>query len=82
MEEITSTIISLTAMITAVATFYVTYIKAKNDVKAAALPKKIKNQVNVDTEIISRMENVKEFVVADRVQIYDFHNRRALCKWA
>lgn len=82
MEEITSTIISITAMVTALATFYVTYIKAKNEVKTAALPKKIKNQVNVDSEIISHMERVKEFVVADRVQIYDFHNRRTLCKWA
>ena len=73
MENITSLFISLTAMVTAFVTFFVTLIKSKEKIEDA-LPKKIKNQVSVDTEIISHMERVKEFVVADRVQIYDFHN--------
>lgn len=73
MENITSLFISLTAMVTAFVTFFVTLMKSKEKIEDA-LPKKIKNQVNVDTEIISHMENLKEFLVADRVQIYDFHN--------
>ena len=78
MENITTTIISLSALITALATLIVNIIKAKSQIQDT-LPKKIKKQTDVDIEVIGRFEEVKEFLNADRVQIYDFHNGRALC---
>ena len=80
MENITTLILSITAMITALASAYVAWQKAKTDVKSA-VPKRIKNQIPVDSEIIDKLENLKEYLNADRVQVYDFHNRRTLCKW-
>lgn len=74
MEGITSIIISLTALITAFAGLVVAITKAKKEIENS-IPKKIKNQCNVDNEIIQRMEELKEFLHADRVQVYDFHNR-------
>ena len=73
MENITALIITVAGMITAIANFYVTWQKAKTDVKSV-LPKRIKNQIPVDSEIIDKLENLKEYLNADRVQIYDFHN--------
>lgn len=81
MENITNLIINLTAMVTAIAAAYVAWQKVKTDVKSA-VPKKIKGQVAVDSEITNKLENLKEYLNADRVQIYDFHNGRALCKWS
>ena len=81
MDNITNTILSLAAFITAIATLIVNIIKAKKEIENT-LPKKIQNQSNIDIEITNRLENIKEYLKADRVQIYDFHNRRALCKWA
>lgn len=78
MENITTTIISLSALITALATLIVNIIKAKSQIQDT-LPKKIKKQTDVDIEVIGRLEYMKEFLNADRVQIYDFHNGRALC---
>ena len=52
----------------------------KKDAKGA-IPKKIKGQVTVDSSVTNKMENLKEYLNADRVQVYDFHNRRTLCKW-
>lgn len=74
MENLTTIIISLTAFITAIATLIVTIMKAKKEIEDT-LPKKIKNQCSVNIEITNRLEAVKEFLKADRVQIYDFHNR-------
>ena len=73
MEGISTTIISLTAFITAIATLIATIIKAKKEIQNT-LPQKIKNQSSVNIEITSRLEEIKEFLKADRVQIYDFHN--------
>lgn len=81
MENITTLLISLSALITAVVAFINNIIKSKKDIEET-LPKKIKNQCNIDIEITNRLEEVKEYLKADRVQIYDFHNRRALCEWA
>lgn len=80
MEGITSIIISLTALVTAIAGLIVAVSKAKKEIENS-IPKKIKNQCNIDNEIIKRMEELKEFLNADRVQVYDFHNRWSLCKW-
>ena len=38
------------------------------------IPIKVKKQVSVDTEITEAMDNLKEQLNADRIQIYDFHN--------
>ena len=73
MENITTTIISLTAFITAVGTFIVTIMKAKKEIEDT-LPNKIKKAVGINIEITNRLEKVKEYLMADRVQIYDFHN--------
>lgn len=78
MENITTTIISLTAFITAIATLIVNVMKAKKEIEDT-LPNKIKRQCGINIEITNRLEEVKEFLQADRVQIYDFHNRWALC---
>lgn len=73
MENITTTIISLTAFITAIATLIVNIMKAKKEIENT-LPKKIQKQCSINIEITNRLEKVKEYLIADRVQIYDFHN--------
>ena len=73
MENITAMIISLTAFITACATLIVNILKAKKEI-ANNLPKKIQKQCLLEMEITNKMEALKEFINADRVQIYDFHN--------
>lgn len=78
MESITTTIISITALIAAVGTFVATIIKAKKEIENT-LPRKIQKQCSIDIEITNRLEEIKEYLKADRVQIYDFHNRRTLC---
>lgn len=77
MEEITSMIIGLTALVTALASLFVALVKAKKEIENS-IPKKIKNQCNIDNEIIKRMEELKEYLNADRVQVYDFHNRSVI----
>lgn len=73
MEGLTSLIISLTALITAIGGLLVAFTKTKKEIENS-IPKKIKDQINIDNEIIKRMEELKEFLNADRVQVYDFHN--------
>lgn len=80
MENITALLISITAMITALASLIVKIMESKANVKSA-IPKKIKGQATVDSVVTNKMEDLKEYLNADRVQIYDFHNRRTLCKW-
>lgn len=74
MESLTTTVISITALIAAVGTLIATIIKAKKEIENT-LPRKIQKQCSIDMEITDKMEDLKEFVQADRVQIYDFHNR-------
>ena len=73
MDNITSMIISLTALLTAVAGLFVALNKAKKTIEET-IPQKIKKQCNIDYLIINKMEEVKELLNADRVQVYDFHN--------
>ena len=73
MDNITNTILSLAAFITAIATLIVNIIKAKKEIENT-LPKKIQKQSSIDIEITNRLENIKEYLKADRVQVYDFHN--------
>lgn len=73
MENITTMIISLTAFVTALGTLIVTIMKAKKEIEDT-IPNKIKKAVGINIEITNRLEKVKEYLMADRVQIYDFHN--------
>ena len=77
MESLTTTEISITALIAAVGTLIATIIKAKKEIENT-LPRKIQKQCSIDMEITNKMESLKEFVKADRVQIYDFHNRSGI----
>lgn len=77
MESLTTTVISITALIAAVGTLIATIIKAKKEIENT-LPRKIQKQCSIDMEITNKMESLKEFVKADRVQIYDFHNRSGI----
>lgn len=73
MEEITNIIINLTALLTAIVALIVALSKAKKTIEET-IPQKIKKQCNIDYLIINKMEEVKELLNADRVQVYDFHN--------
>lgn len=73
MEDITTVIVSITAFITAISGLIISIKKAKKEVEET-IPKKVKNQSNANIEIINRMEFLKEYLKADRIQIYDFHN--------
>lgn len=73
MENITSMIIGLTALLTAIAGLIVALNKAKKTIEET-IPQKIKKQCDIDYLIINKMEEAKEFLRADRVQVYDFHN--------
>ena len=77
MESLTTTVISITALIAAVGTLIATIIKAKKEIENT-LPRKIQKQCSIDMEITNKMESLKEFVKADRVQIYDLHNRSGI----
>ena len=73
MEWFTAFIISLTAAISAIGALIVTILKTKKNIEQS-LPKKLLKQCDINTEIIQRMEQIKEILRADRIQIYDFHN--------
>lgn len=73
MEWLTAILVGITAVISATGTLVVTAMKTKKQIEDT-IPKKLKKQCSVDTTIIQRMEEVKEILGADRVQIYDFHN--------
>lgn len=63
-------------IITAIGAILIAVIKVyKNTQKEIeTIPKKIKKQALYDNLIIEKMESLKEYLNADRVQIYDFHN--------
>ena len=73
MEWFTGILVGITALISAAGTLVVTTIKTKKQIEET-IPRKLKKQCGIDTEIIQRMEDIKEILGADRVQIYDFHN--------
>lgn len=75
MENITTIIVSFTALITGLCSLIVAVKKIKKEVEdTLPLPKKIKKQSSIDIEMVDRMEEIKELLAADRVQIYEFHN--------
>lgn len=73
MEWLTAFLVGITAVVSALGTLIVTIIKTKKQVEDT-IPKKLKKQCNIDAIIIQKMEEVKEILGADRVQLYDFHN--------
>lgn len=73
MENITTIIVGITAFITACSGLIISLKKAKKEVEET-IPKKVKKQSDINMEIINRMEYLKEYLKADRIQIYDFHN--------
>ena len=77
MENITHFLNDFSLLIVAISATIVAILKSYKNTKKEidTLPKKIKQQVNIDDSIISKMEDLKELLNADRVQIYDFHNR-------
>ena len=77
-EIITAFITKLTPLIVSITALIVAILKSKKEIENT-LPKKIQKQCSIDIEITNRLEEIKENLKADRVQIYDFHNRRALC---
>lgn len=76
MENITHFLNDFALLIVAIGAVTVAVIKSYKNTKKEidTLPKKIKYQVNIDDIIISKMEDLKELLNADRVQVYDFHN--------
>ena len=76
MENITHFLNDFSLLIIAIGAVVVAVIKSYKNTKKEidTLPKKIKQQVNIDDLIISKMEDLKELLNADRVQVYDFHN--------
>ena len=73
MDNITTLLVSLSALLLASVTLVNNIFKAKKELEET-LPHKIKRQCNIDIEITTRMEEVKERLKADRIQVYDFHN--------
>ena len=77
MENVINFLNDFSLLIVAVSATIVAIIKSYKNTKNEidTLPKKIKQQISIDDSIISKMEDLKEMLNADRVQIYDFHNR-------
>ena len=73
MDWLYTFLIGITAVISAFGGAIAAINKTKKQLEET-IPKKIRRQSNIDLEIIRRMEQVKEIVNADRVQLYDFHN--------
>lgn len=71
-ENIETFLLGLASIIVAIGVLIKAIKSTKKEIDS--LPKKIKKQANIDDLIISKMEEVKEQLNADRVQIYDFHN--------
>lgn len=73
MDNITNLITGLTVIVGALVALIIKILKGRKEIKDN-LPQKIKKQSNIDVGIIQNMENLKELLNADRVQLYDFHN--------
>lgn len=76
MDSLTTFFTSLALLITAIAGVAVALLRAYKNTKKEVdtLPKKIKVQIPVDNAITDKLEEVKDLLNADRVQVYDFHN--------
>lgn len=76
MENIANFLTGIALIITSVGAITVALIKCIKNAKreVETIPKKIRKQALIDNIIIEKMEELKERLNADRVQIYDFHN--------
>ena len=76
MEDIASFLTGLAILITALGAVSIALIKAYKNTKKEldSLPKRVKRQATIDTLITDKLEEVKDLLNADRIQIYDFHN--------
>ena len=76
-ENIQSFVITVTtfifSLIVAIKTFR-TQIEKYLQGKDSSIPSRLKKQTSIDVEITKRIEQVKEELNADRVQVYEFHN--------
>ena len=73
METFTALVIAVTALVSALAGLFISLVKAKSAIEES-IPKKLKKQSTINVEIMKHMEDLKEKLGADRVQVYDFHN--------
>lgn len=76
-ENLTNLGANLAIIITAVATVIKVFQKKLNDLaedNVGKLRGNIKLQSEFDTKIMKKLEDVREQLNADRVQVYDFHN--------
>lgn len=73
---ITDIVLSLTILVSAIISLILIIIKGYKNAQTelSSLPIKIKKQSNINVEITKKLEELKELLNADRVQIYDFHN--------
>lgn len=76
MENIASFLTGIAILITAIGAVLVAIIKTYKNTKKEmdSLPRKVKRQASIDTLITDKLEEVKDILNADRVQVYDFHN--------
>lgn len=81
-ENITNIATNLAIVVFTIAMGWGTFTKKFNELKekedkkgnTASIKGEIKRQSNVDMKITKKLEELKEVLNADRVQIYDFHN--------
>lgn len=76
MENFSSFLTGLALLITALGAVSVAIIKTYKTTRKEleTIPHKIKRQTSIDILITDRLEEIKDILNADRVQIYDFHN--------
>lgn len=76
MENISSFLTGLALLITASGGVLIALIKTYKSTRKEleTIPHKIKHQTSIDILITDKMEEIKDLLNADRVQIYDFHN--------
>lgn len=73
MDWLQGIILSITAIISALTGMLIALNKLRKEFNEN-IPKKLLRQTNIDNDILARMEDLKDILKADRVQIYDFHN--------
>ena len=73
MESFITFLTVLTAFIVAITGIITAFLNLYKETQKS-IPKKIKEQSEVDNLILNKMEDIKEILDADRIQIYDFHN--------
>lgn len=73
MDWLNAIIVGTTAIIASLGTLVITFAKTKKQIEET-IPRKLKRQNNIDMEIVNKMEELKEILQADRIQVYDFHN--------